>query len=133
MQAGPGRGHWCGLPDRCYFPSRSAKSATILILLMPQLDLGRVLAGLNRRLAVARRRASQANKIAAGKVGDGERIAIAPVGQHELALVISAPQIVRLAGKGKRRSLGFIPASHSALDQALAGRSKVSGVLAPPN
>ncbi len=33
-------------------------------------------------------------QVATGKVGDGERVAIAPVGEHELAFVVSAPQVV---------------------------------------
>ena len=33
-------------------------------------------------------------QVAAGEVGDGQRIAVAPVGEHELALVVGAPQIV---------------------------------------
>ena len=36
-----------------------------------------------------------AEQITAGAVGDGQRVAVAAIGQHELALVISAPQIVR--------------------------------------
>jgi hypothetical protein len=59
-------------------------------------------------------------QVAPRKVGDGERIAVAPIGEHELALVIGATQIVGLAGKGKRCSLGSIPSCHSALDQAVA-------------
>jgi hypothetical protein len=59
-------------------------------------------------------------QVVARKVGDGERIAVAPIGEHELAIVIGAPQVVGLAGKGKRCSLGSIPSSHSALDQAVA-------------
>ncbi len=64
-------------------------------------------------------------QIAAGKVGDRKWIAIAPVGEHELALVIGAPQIVGLAGKGKCRSLGSVPAPHSALDQAVAVENRM--------
>src|SRR5580704_3249467 len=59
-------------------------------------------------------------EIAAGEVGDRQRIAIASVGEHELALVVGAPQIIGLAGKGKRRSLRPITPPHSALDQAVA-------------
>src|ERR1051326_9017048 len=40
------------------------------------------------------------DQIAAGEVGDGEQIAIALVGEHELALVVGAPQIVGLYGLG---------------------------------
>ena len=35
-----------------------------------------------------------AQQVAAGEVGDGQRIAVASIGEHELALVIGAPQIV---------------------------------------
>ena len=59
-------------------------------------------------------------QVAARKVSDGERIAVAPIGEHELAFVIGAPQVVGLAGKGKRCSLGSVPSSHSTLDQAMA-------------
>src|SRR6267142_3959266 len=32
------------------------------------------------------------DEVARGKVGDGERIAVAPIGQHELALVVRTPE-----------------------------------------
>src|SRR5437899_2346733 len=35
-----------------------------------------------------------ADQVATGKVADGERVAIAPIGEHELAFVVGAPQIV---------------------------------------
>jgi len=34
------------------------------------------------------------DQIAAGEVGDRQRIAIAPIGEHDLTLVIGAPQII---------------------------------------
>jgi hypothetical protein len=40
-----------------------------------------------------------AAQVAARKVGDGERIAVAPIGEHDLALVIGAPQLVGGTGK----------------------------------
>ncbi len=62
-----------------------------------------------------------ADEIAAGEVGDGERIAIAPVGQHELALVIGAPQRIGLKGMGKGGALPQLPpALAAALHQAMA-------------
>src|SRR5580704_18263496 len=59
-------------------------------------------------------------EIAAGEVGDRERVAITPVSEHELALVVGAPQVIGLAGKGKCRSLRSVASSHSAFDQAVA-------------
>ena len=59
-------------------------------------------------------------QIAAGEVGDRQRIAIAPIGEHELALVVGTPQVIGLAGKGKRSSLCPVTPSPSALDQAMA-------------
>src|SRR5206468_9093904 len=35
-----------------------------------------------------------ADQVTAGEVGDGERVAVALIGEHELTLVIGAPQIV---------------------------------------
>ena len=44
-------------------------------------------------------------EIAASEVSDRERIAIAAVREHELALVVGAPQLIGLSGKGKGGSL----------------------------
>src|SRR5437868_11524447 len=44
-------------------------------------------------------------KIAAGEIGDGQRIAVASVGEHELAFVIGAPKLVGRKGLGKGRPL----------------------------
>ncbi len=38
--------------------------------------------------------ASQLMSVAAGEVADGERIAIAAIGEHELTLVVRTPQII---------------------------------------
>ena len=38
------------------------------------------------------------DQVATRRVGDGERVAIAAIGEHELAFVISAPKLVRLQG-----------------------------------
>jgi hypothetical protein len=58
--------------------------------------------------------------VAAGKVGDGEWTAIAPVGEHELALVIGAPQVIGLSGKGKYRSLALFLRPILRLTEAVA-------------
>src|ERR1043166_5751946 len=55
-------------------------------------------------------------QVSAGKVGDRQRIAIAPIGEHELALVIGAPQLIRLVRKGERGSLRSLAPSPAALD-----------------
>src|ERR1700730_11891042 len=41
-----------------------------------------------------------AQQVAAGEVGDGQGIAVTTIGEHELALVIGAPQIVGMIGAG---------------------------------
>jgi hypothetical protein len=64
-------------------------------------------------------RASQAMR-AAGEVGDGQRIAIAAVCEHELALVVGAPQIVWPCGLGKRRTLRTVAPAFAVLDQTVA-------------
>jgi hypothetical protein len=52
-----------------------------------------------------RRQCVAANEIATDEVRDRERVAIAPVGEHELALVIGTPQLVGLIRAGERRAL----------------------------
>lgn len=59
-------------------------------------------------------------EIATGEIADRQRIAIAPIGKHELALVVGTPQIVGPAGMGERRSLRSVASSLAALDQAVA-------------
>ena len=46
-----------------------------------------------------------AQQLAASEVGDGQRVAIAPIGEHELALVVGAPQIVGLESADWIRSV----------------------------
>src|SRR5215217_1972010 len=57
--------------------------------------------------------------IAAGEVGDGQRVTVAAVGEHELALVVGTPQLVWLSGKGERCSVRSLASSSSALHQAV--------------
>src|ERR1035438_2671856 len=47
-----------------------------------------------------------AQQVAAGEVGDGQRIAISLIRQHELPLVVGTPKIVRTLGGVQGRSLG---------------------------
>ena len=57
-------------------------------------------------LVVVQRVAAQ--QVAAREVGDGQRIAIALIGEHELTLVVGAPQIVRSGRHRQVRSLGLV-------------------------
>ena len=67
------------------------------------------------------------HEIAAGEVGDGQRIAISAVGKHELALVVGTPQLIRLDGSRERGALGPAPSPGSPLDQAMAIEHRVYG------
>src|SRR5882672_8344485 len=51
-----------------------------------------------------------ADQVAAREVSDGERIAVALVGEHELALVVRTPKIVRRGGSRERRTLCIVMA-----------------------
>src|SRR5262249_48565551 len=43
-----------------------------------------------------------------------------PIGKHELALVVGAPQFIRLGGARERRALSPVTSSGLSLDQAMA-------------
>src|SRR4029434_10016520 len=58
-----------------------------------------------------------AQQVAVGKVGEGERVAIAPIGEHELALVVGAPQLVGTQGLGQGGALGLEASSTAAVHQ----------------
>jgi hypothetical protein len=61
------------------------------------------------------------DEISACEVGDCERVAIAPVRQHELALVVGAPQRVGRKGLGKGRAFSpFASVPAAPFDQAVA-------------
>jgi hypothetical protein len=49
-----------------------------------------------------------AQQVAAGEVGDGQRVTVAPIGEHELALVVGTPKIVRSGCRVQGRSLGLV-------------------------
>jgi hypothetical protein len=46
-------------------------------------------------LCLGARERLAAQQVAARGIGDGERIAVTAVGEHELAFVIRAPQLIR--------------------------------------
>ena len=61
-------------------------------------------------------------------IGDGQRVAVASVAQHELALVVGAPELVRTAGPRTERAFGAGPRSAAApLDQSMAIQHGVNG------
>ena len=61
----------------------------------------RVLAGAGEALA--------GEQVATGEVGDGERVAVAMVAEHELGLEVGAPQLVGLAGPEEGCAPRFSP------------------------
>ena len=68
-----------------------------------------------------------AEQVATGEVADGERIAIAAIGEHELAFVVGAPQIVGSQRPGQRCALSLVAALAATADQAMAIEHRVHG------
>ena len=58
-----------------------------------------------------------------------ENIAIAMVAEHEFALVVGAPQFIRLAGVAKGHALSSITPPLTATDQAIAVKHCVNSAL----
>ena len=79
----------------------------------------RVLAGAGERLA--------GEQVATDEVGDGERVAVAMVGEHELALEVGAPELVRLAGPGEGCALSLVAPPSPSRDQAVSIEYGVDG------
>jgi hypothetical protein len=51
-------------------------------------------------------------------IGNGERVAILPIGEHELALVVGAPELVgvrRPRERGPLRPMTPLPPAHQAM------------------
>jgi hypothetical protein len=65
------------------------------------------------------------NQVTAGEVGDSQRIAVAAIGQHELALVVGAPQIIGLIAGRQRRASGLVAPPTPALDQPMAVQNRM--------
>ena len=63
---------------------------------------------------------SQVMQVAGAVVGDGERVAVLLVAEHELALVVGAPEAVGLVGADRAVSLSLVAPALAALDQAIA-------------
>src|SRR5271170_6040627 len=60
-------------------------------------------------------------------IGDGERITVAPIGEHELSLIVSTPQRVRAGALGQRRAFGAGARSPGSSDQSMAIQDGMNG------
>ena len=65
-------------------------------------------------------------QIARGMIGDRQRVTVALVGQHELALVIGAPQIVGAQPLRKGRALGARSRSPGAAHQPMTIQDRMN-------
>jgi hypothetical protein len=61
------------------------------------------------------------NEVATGEVADSQWVAVAAIGEHELAFVVGAPQIIGHARLRQAGALSFVMATPAtATDQAMA-------------
>src|SRR5499433_4371641 len=102
--------------------------------------LEKALKGCKRALFLDRLHGFAEQKITAGVVGNGKRIAISFIPQHELALEVGTPQSIGSKPLGQRGAFGFgarapLP-SHQAMavqdgvDSAASGYADIVGQLA---
>src|SRR5687768_8977665 len=63
-------------------------------------------------------------------IGDGQRVAVPPVSQFELALEVGAPTIVGCGAFGERRAARAVARPAAALDQAVAIEHRMVVLLA---
>src|SRR5207249_11624663 len=78
-----------------------------------------------RELLLRRRQRLAGQQVAAREVGDGERIAVAPIAELELAFVVGTPEGIRLRRARERSAGGRGPAAAAPLDQAVAVEHRV--------
>jgi hypothetical protein len=64
-------------------------------------------------------RASHRSTQREGVVGNGERIAVPPVAELELALEVGTAQVIGRRALGERRAVGAVARPAGALDQAV--------------
>src|SRR5262249_31617449 len=89
--------------------------------------LEKALKGGKRALFLDRLHGFAEQKITAGVVGNGKRIAISFISQHELALVVGAPQSIGSKPLGQRGAFGFGARAAVPNPQGLAGEGGVDG------
>src|SRR5881296_2987100 len=78
-----------------------------------------------RELLLRRRQRLAGQQVAAREVGDGERIAVLPIAELELAFVVGTPEGIRFRRARERRTGGRGPAAAAPLDQAVAVEHRV--------
>src|SRR5262249_1915899 len=66
-------------------------------------------------------------QVAAGEVGDRQRVAVVAVAEHELAFVISTPEGVRFGGPAELGTLSAMPPATAAFDEAMPVEDSVDG------
>ena len=66
-------------------------------------------------------------QVAAGEIGDRQRIAVPPIAEHELAFVVGAPERVRLGRPRQLGAGGARPAPAPAVHQAVPIEHRVDG------
>src|SRR5258708_40205264 len=66
-------------------------------------------------------------QVARGVIGDRQRITVALVAELELALIVGAPQVIRVQARRKRRSLGMCPGPARPGDQTMSIQDRVNG------
>ena len=71
-------------------------------------------------LRLGRLEAFAGEQVAGAVIGDGQRVAVLLVAEHELALVVGAPESVGRVGGGQWRAASLVAPAFSALDEAVA-------------
>src|SRR6185312_2242349 len=66
---------------------------------------------------------------ARGMVGDGQWIAVAPIAELELALEVSAPQIIGPSARGQRRAARAMARHAATLDQTVTVENRMDGAF----
>jgi hypothetical protein len=66
-------------------------------------------------------------QVAAGEIGDRQRIAVLPVAEHELALIVGAPEHVGLDRPRERGARGDVAPPPAAMHQAVAIEDRMHG------
>src|ERR1700676_1049592 len=68
-----------------------------------------------------------ADEVTAREVGDGERKAVASIGEHELALVVGTPEVIGMVRVGERGAFGLVDSPASTLNQAVTVQDRMHG------
>src|SRR6202041_3058050 len=68
-------------------------------------------------------------QITAGVIGDGQRVAVLPIAQQELSLVIGAPQLIGSLAQRQGSSLSTTTQATAARDQTVSIQDRMDGAL----